>query len=261
MAEQRTLEGYYLTEALWEETRYRQSPLQCLRARTVAALLDPATPSVLDVGCGNGFVTDYLKGNRLVVGCDPSPVALKHASVARVQAGGEALPFGDRAFDSVVCLEVLEHLPRDAFRRTVEELRRVTGRVLIVGVPFRQDLRVGMTRCVACRCRFHLDLHRRSFPEPRSIDKLFPGFGRQGTILLGRHTEKRFRTYQWFRYLLMGPEGRSSLAVCPKCDTPQPSERPEGDGRKLRRRFLRYIDWRIPTRNVPRWMIVLLQRR
>ena len=52
-----------------------------------------------------------------------------------------ALPFGDRSFDLVVCLEVLEHLPEPM--RALRELRRVAGTGCLLSVPHEPFFRLG----------------------------------------------------------------------------------------------------------------------
>ena len=95
----------------------------------------------LDVGCGDGRAAGVWVRDRgaTYVGVDISPEATAQAAAigldARVIDDASRLPFGDGAFDSVVCLEVLEHLfePQHALR----EIRRVLkpGGALILTVP------------------------------------------------------------------------------------------------------------------------------
>jgi ubiquinone/menaquinone biosynthesis C-methylase UbiE len=52
-----------------------------------------------------------------------------------------ALPFADRSFDAVTCLEVLEHLDDPA--AAVREMARVARRAVVVSVPFEPFFRIG----------------------------------------------------------------------------------------------------------------------
>src|SRR6266849_1567747 len=82
---------------------------------------------VLDVGCGDRPYERLLRGAAEIVGFDVpgNPHADLHGSI-------DAIPVADAAFDVVLCLQVLEHVPDPA--AAVRELRRVVkpgGRVLL----------------------------------------------------------------------------------------------------------------------------------
>jgi len=109
----------------------------------IDALIDVASPSsILDVGCGEGVVTERL-ANRTgasTVGVDLGDEVLQkewgHRESELVSfraASAYNLPFADGSFDCVCALEVLEHLerPRDA----LAEMARVARRTLLVSVP------------------------------------------------------------------------------------------------------------------------------
>lgn len=77
---------------------------------------------ILDAGCGSGRNSHYLLRERFTVyGVDENPRA-----AADCIATLEALPFGDRGFDVVICSAVLHFAGDDAhFERMVGELFRV----------------------------------------------------------------------------------------------------------------------------------------
>lgn len=89
--------------------------------------------SVLDVGGGPGSLQQFLPDRR-VVASDLSPPSRWHtAAPSLVLADGAALPFADAAFDVVVTLDTLEHVPgprRPALLR--EAVRVARGWVLVV---------------------------------------------------------------------------------------------------------------------------------
>ena len=69
---------------------------------------------VLDAGCGAGLLTSWLAPSNQVVGLDLSREMLRMAaqkSLQPVQADGFSLPFRDGAFDAVLSIETIQHLP------------------------------------------------------------------------------------------------------------------------------------------------------
>ena len=118
------------------------------RVDEAAASLRPT--SVLDVGCGEGVVTERLAHSlapATVLGVDADEGHLREEWQTRSAsnlsfATGSAydLSFEDDSFDLVCAIEVLEHLerPRDA----LAEMSRVAGRALLVSVPNEPGWRI-----------------------------------------------------------------------------------------------------------------------
>lgn len=107
-------------------------------ARQIKSLAgDALAGRVLDVGGGTGRIAAELRSNggRVVV-LDASRPMLAQArrkdGLTLVQGSATALPFLDGAFDLVVCVDALHHLPEP--ERVVEEVARVLrpgGRLFI----------------------------------------------------------------------------------------------------------------------------------
>jgi dolichol-phosphate mannosyltransferase len=112
-------------------------PLQRYWQRRRHALVTRAvkTGPVLDVGCGSSRILRDLPG---VVGLDISFPKLRYMSrygVPLVQASIFALPFADGSFQTVVCSEVIEHVPgREAPLRELARVNRKGG-TLVLGTP------------------------------------------------------------------------------------------------------------------------------
>ena len=97
---------------------------------------------ILDAGCGEGFTLRELREDGIqavMAGVDFSPVALDWnqahcmAQSPLSLADIHQLPFPDRSFDLVLCLEVLEHLHDSA--AGLCELLRVANGFVLVSVP------------------------------------------------------------------------------------------------------------------------------
>ncbi|MDT7858162.1 class I SAM-dependent methyltransferase [Rubrivirga sp. S365] len=98
--------------------------------------------SLLDAGCGEGFVAAALKRREPTLeinGVDADPAAVAYAQVRHGRAGSFSigdlygLPFDDGSFDVVLCSEVLEHLEDPA--RALAELVRVARSGVVLTVP------------------------------------------------------------------------------------------------------------------------------
>jgi 2-polyprenyl-3-methyl-5-hydroxy-6-metoxy-1,4-benzoquinol methylase len=109
-----------------------------------------APTSVLDVGCGEGVVTERLArllAPTQVLGVDADAANLgmewqgRNAPNLSFRTGSAYdLPFADGSYDVVCAIEVLEHLerPRDA----LAEMARVAGRALLLSVPNEPGWRI-----------------------------------------------------------------------------------------------------------------------
>jgi SAM-dependent methyltransferase len=129
---------------------------------------------VVDLGCGLGFLCEaLLREGYTVKALDDSP-----ASLERVRAlfagqprflGAEladlrALPLGDREAGAVFLVEVLEHLPREAWDPLVAEVARVLrpGGRFVLTTPHEEDLGAHKVACPECGAVFHRVQHLES---------------------------------------------------------------------------------------------------
>jgi 2-polyprenyl-3-methyl-5-hydroxy-6-metoxy-1,4-benzoquinol methylase len=100
----------------------------------INAVLDMEPSSVLEIGIGNGIITDYLrKQAKLNVttfdidpGLDPDVVG----DVININRY-----FGEGSFDVVICCQVLEHMPFEYFQSTVVKLSSLCKKGLVLGLP------------------------------------------------------------------------------------------------------------------------------
>ena len=93
---------------------------------------------ILEVGSGSAGITEFL--DHPVTGVDAAfdrTAERATARLAQVEGRADALPVGRRAFDVVLSLEMLEHLPRDVREPALREMVRVLrpGGRLVVTFP------------------------------------------------------------------------------------------------------------------------------
>ncbi len=107
----------------------------------IGDIADDAIPATkpLEVGAGEGVISQKLHQRfGSAVGLDLPDAGLRAEWRSRpgptyLHGDAENLPFNDKQFDLVVCVEVLEHLTDPA--AGLRELARVSSRHLLLSVP------------------------------------------------------------------------------------------------------------------------------
>lgn len=102
--------------------------------------------SVLDVGCGNGFIGEQIwKMGNLVTCVDLPKVAVlahKRRFLLVVGADAELLPFASNSFDVVLASEIIEHLWNpDKFLDEAFRVLKDNGHLIIATPEGREGLR------------------------------------------------------------------------------------------------------------------------
>lgn len=119
--------------------------IEKMRVRAVLkAVQSPPASSILEIGCGVGNVMEHLREvKRFGVDLSFRMVARSRErlrnGIVVLQADGQKLPFSSRAFDGIVCTEVLEHVENPDL--VLDEIRRVAkpqGRI-VLSIP-NEDL-------------------------------------------------------------------------------------------------------------------------
>jgi len=96
---------------------------------------------VLDIGCADGRLRNYLRGDARYLGLDYPATALDlYATRPDVFADAQNRPFGGEGVESIAPLDVLERLPSAA--AAIAEIGRVLkpGGMLALQVPFMYPL-------------------------------------------------------------------------------------------------------------------------
>lgn len=253
----------YEIEELWSPEQI--AAMDRARIAELAGWIPASVTSLLDAGCGGGIYVNHLQasGRRFMrlCGVDRSAAALKHVKVESQLANIDRLPFQNREFQAVSCLEVLEHLPLNVYAAALTELSRVAGDYLIVSVPYNQDLDQSLVRCEACATRFNPDYHMRSFDKDR-MQVLFAnyGFSCVRLELIGERTE--FRGARLIEIALSrnipGPHVAPWYSVCPMCGNKGSADsKPIHRSESVLKRTIKRI-W--PKSKSYRWVAALYKR-
>jgi SAM-dependent methyltransferase len=172
---------------------------------------------LLDIGCGNGRHTAaaYGRAGITAVGVDRNCEDLNAARErlafhdrlgvrgggvwALAAADARSLPFGDLAFDTVVCSEVLEHIPDHD--RAMREIVRVLkpGGDLVVSVPrwWPEKICWSLSRDYHQANQGHVRIYR-TRPLIRMLEA-------KGVVFIQRHWAHSLHSPYWWLKCLLGP--------------------------------------------------------
>ena len=142
---------------------------------TLKVVVDLPATRVLDIACGRGFLARYLAHRYRVTAADvviDSQLIKESPQIHFEETRLEKLPFADKAFDTVICTHTLEHV--HDINTAISELRRVTGKRLIIVVPKQRPY------------KYTFDLHLHFFPYASNLLLLLgPGKGKYSCQELG----------------------------------------------------------------------------
>jgi len=163
--------------------------------------------SILDVGCGNGWVAkEFLPKGKQVYSLDISVTnpakAIKLYQYEKhfgITADSFHLPFNDNSFDCVIASEIIEHVFNPA--AFIKELFRVVkkGGSLIITTPYKEKILYYL--CIHCNQKTPANAHLHSFDEMK-LEGLYSGndlesfkyetFGNKVLLFLRTHVVFQF---------------------------------------------------------------------
>lgn len=136
--------------------------------RVINELDNLGSVSLLDLGGGEGIVSRLIK-EKLDLSADIADISLRSLNIAsrlttssRIMADVYSLPFQNDSYETVTCLEVLEHLNHP--EKALKEIGRVASVGAIISVPNTRFFRLGNILSLQNLKNFGEDPgHRRSF--------------------------------------------------------------------------------------------------
>ena len=246
-------------------TEYRNKEIEKARISDLIALIpNDCQGAALDIGARDGWFSIFLaeKFSKVTV-LDLEKPSIDHPAVECLKGDAKKLDFTDASYDLVSCAEVLEHIPADILPKVCSELERVTKQYILIGVPYKQDIRVGRTKCYTCGQRNPPWGHVNSFDEHR-LKQLFSSCDVKKTSFVGENKEYTNRIAVLLLDFAGNPFGTyCQEEVCVHC------------GAKLKQPPKRNILQRIATRlafytnNIqrffysphPNWIHILFEKR
>ena len=87
----------------------------------------------LEIGVGSSFVSNYLKCKKMNVKTFDIDKKLNPDVVGDITNLSKS--FKENSFDTILCSEVLEHLPFNSFRICLKEILQVSKRNVIISLP------------------------------------------------------------------------------------------------------------------------------
>jgi SAM-dependent methyltransferase len=135
-------------EVFHREHLYSSGPPNVVVSPQLIELSSFATGRVLDFGCGSGALVRHLRSNSVEAwgiemdnGTIRNSIRPDVAPFITLYDGGFPTHFPDQSFDSIVCSEVLEHIPQ--FEQAVDEFARLATKKLLVTVPDMSAIPIG----------------------------------------------------------------------------------------------------------------------
>lgn len=130
---------------------HRESPSEQQRIADLFALLPVSGREALDIGARDGYLAKRLAERfDRVTALDLERPRIDHDKIEPVKGDVTRLDFADNRFDAVLCAEVLEHIAPALLPQACRGIARVARDKVVIGVPYRQELRNGRTTCAAC---------------------------------------------------------------------------------------------------------------
>ena len=207
----------------WES--FKETDIQS-KIKKVLDLIPDDVQNILDVGCGNGLITNVLGKKYKVTGVDRSESALKLVETNKIQASADDIPQNDKSYDMVFSSELLEHLDDNTFQDSISEMMRLTKKYIFITVPNDENPDKLSIKCPECRYTYNSPNHLRSF-KLKDFKRLFPEYNILKTFVGGKKVRyynptilkmklKTTPSHSWIPMYWMAKSKRGT--ICPKCE-------------------------------------------
>ncbi len=216
--------------AYYEQFNWKGSKLNNrlqIKVQKILGMIPPDVRTIIDIGCGDGTITNRLAEKFDVTGVDRSENALAYVKTKKMLSSSDHIDVPDRSFELVFSSELLEHLEKRVFFKTIEEMKRISRRYILLTVPNGERVEKDFVECLNCGQIFNRSHHLRSLSVNRIKECFFDwrlvqsfefGSGKRGYspfLLKIKHTfvpSSSWIPKYWTR-------GQSRETMCPRCET------------------------------------------
>lgn len=139
------------------------SEKETIRINETVKMIPFGLSSLLEVGCGDGRVSNFLPEKIKATGFDIDREKIKHYPGNKIIADISKIPIKQNTFDLVLITEVLEHLDDEIYHSALSEILRITKQYILITVPFNETLSANWDKCSECGYIFHAWGHIRKF--------------------------------------------------------------------------------------------------
>ncbi|MEZ5490770.1 MAG: class I SAM-dependent methyltransferase [Gammaproteobacteria bacterium] len=189
---------------------YRNSENERARVADLMRLVPDHLETALDIGARDGFIAEQLASKvSAVTALDLETPTISDERIRCIKGDITSLDLPNNSYELALCAEVLEHIPPDKLTLACTELTRVSSRYLLIGVPYKQDTRVGRTTCQTCGQKNPPWGHVNSFSKSK-LQALFNTCNLVEVSYIGKSKERTNSLSCWLMDLAGNPYGTYS---------------------------------------------------
>ena len=225
-------------------------------------LIPKDVKTIIDIGCGTGFITNQLAKIYDVTAVDINKINLEKLKCKTIHSFAHDLELPQNSFDMVFSSEMLEHLPNEKIlKQTIKLFSGISKKYILITVPNEEKLENGFVKCGECGFVFHSSLHNFSFNRQK-LDSLFKGFK-----VIHYHTIgplKKINESDFLLFLRNNVAGRwakpNKDSFCPNCKNKNNFVKKKDIFSKLVFEFVSLCS-KIISKKKRNWIIMLFEKK